>query len=253
MIDEFNFSMVMNKDYALVGIMVFLGQFVYAAVGFGSGMVTVSLLALCYDNLKQFIPLYLLLCLPTEIAIAYKDRDKIEMRRTAIFLLFILPTLVIGTYLLKVLPDKPIEIALGAVITLLAIYYLLYEQRSFPLRGKYWVPLTATLSGLLGSLYGIGGPPLIFYFKSLKLNKQSFRVALLSIFLMMGLLRLITYIAFQLYTLEILIYCLLLLPFTMIGLASGMKAYEYIPEKQFKQITSIVLLVNGLLLVIINL
>ncbi len=67
-------------QYVLVGAIVFLGQFIYTAIGFGSGMVTISLLALLFGNINVFVPFFLLLCLPTELTVSFKDRDPVEIR-----------------------------------------------------------------------------------------------------------------------------------------------------------------------------
>lgn len=241
-------------QYVLVGVIVFLGQFIYTAIGFGSGMVTISLLALFFGNINVFVPFFLLLCLPTELTVSFKDREHIDFHRTGKFLLFIFPGLIAGAYLLKSAPDRGLVIWLGVIVSLLAVYYLFFEEKTtFTLKNRAWIPFFGGISGLLGGVYGISGPPLIVYFKALKMDKTSFRVALLSIFLAMSIFRTGIYAAIHLYTLPILTSTILALPFALLGVLTGMHAHHRIPEQLFRRITSVVLLASGILLLFKNL
>jgi uncharacterized membrane protein YfcA len=237
------------SQWLIVGAVVFLGQFVYAALGFGSGMVTITLLTLLYGDVSLFVPFFLLLCIPTELLVSIQDRHRIAFGRTGWLLIFLLPTLVLGSYLLVASPQSWLAGALGGVIVLLALYYMFFEERlAFRLDWPGAMPLVGMLSGLLGGLYGISGPPLIVYFKSRRLDKAAFRVALLSIFLVMSLMRVVTYSALHLYTVAVLVSCAWSLPFSLAGLYLGGKAHHHLPERLFRRVTSGVLLLSGLLL-----
>lgn len=241
-------------QYVVIGLVLALGQFIYTAIGFGAGMITVSLLALLYGNINIFVPFFLLLCLPTELTISFKDRKQIDFRRTGTFLIFIFPGLIFGAWVLKNAPDKGLLLALGVVIASVALYYLLFEDSHvFSLNSKRWVVLFGSLSGVLGGVYGISGPPLIVYFKAMRLDKKTFRVALLSIFLAMSIFRSGVYIVMHLYTMPILISTIMALPFALVGMRAGISAHHRLPEHLFKRLTSAILLVSGILLVIKNL
>ncbi len=241
------------EQLLIIGLIVLLGQFIYSCIGFGSGMVTISLLALLYGDINIFVPLFLLLCLPSEIFISIKDRKSIDFSTVKIFILFIIPTLVIGAYLLKSLSSKGLIVYLGVLVAFLGIYYLFFEEKiNFVLKSKAWVFLAASLAGLLGSLYGISGPPLIIYFKSKKMDKRMFRVALMSIFLSMSIIRTFVYGGLGFYTKSLLLSFIMLLPFSFLGLFLGYKAHDYIPELIFKKITSFILFISGVLLVFKN-
>ncbi|RLE16380.1 MAG: hypothetical protein DRJ14_08635 [Acidobacteria bacterium] len=241
-------------QYVLVGAIVFLGQFIYTAIGFGSGMVTVSLLALFFGNIDVFVPFFLLLCLPTELTISFKDREYINFHRTGKFLLFIFPGLIVGAILLKSVPARSLLVWLGAIVAILAVYYLFFEEKTtFTLKNPVWIPFFGAISGIFGGVYGISGPPLIVYFKALKMGKTSFRVALLSIFLAMSIFRTGVYVTVHLYTPPIFTSTILALPFALLGTLTGIRAHNHIPEPVFKKLTSIVLLVSGVLLLWKNL
>ena len=112
------------------------------------------------------------------------------------------------------------------------------------------MPFFGSISGVLGSLFGIAGPPLIVYFKTKKVDKSYFRVVLLSIFLFMGFLKFIAYLAFGLYSEKIFISVITVLPFSLLGLYLGNLAHDIIPENLFKKFTSVILLISGVILII---
>lgn len=240
-------------DYMLIGFIIFLGQFVYSAIGFASGMVTISLLALIYGKLSYFIPFFILLRLPTELTIAYKSRKSINFRTTFIFILAIFPAIILGSYLLKVLSDNKVVVFLGILIVLIALYYMFLEDKLFlTLRGDKWIIFFGFLSGLLGSLYGIGGPPLVFYFKNKRYKKEAFRSAMITLFLAMSIIRIPTYFFWSLYSMKIVYSCIAVTPFTLLGLYLGLIMHKHISEEQFKYLTCIVLLCSGVLLFVNN-
>lgn len=236
--------------FVLVGLIVMLGQTIYTAIGFGSGMVTISLLALCFGNVDLYVPFFLLLCLPAELTVFLKDRQHLDIGRTARLLLFILPGIILGTFLLKSAPGGSLVLFLGMLIVVLACWFLFGEQRLKP-RAVHpaWEPVVGMVSGTLGGLYGISGPPLIVYFKMNGADKTVFRVALLTIFLFMTLIRTGTYTAAGLFNIPVLVSTACILPFSLAGLGTGMVLHDRIPENRFKQVTSIVLLISGLLLI----
>ena len=234
---------------AIVGFVVFLGQVVYAAVGFGSGMVTISLLALIYGKLDSFVPFFLLLCIPTELYVAYRDRKLINFGNIGTLILAVLPTIVLGGLFLKEFAGPGLELLFGVLVSLLALYYLFFEDKwLLDVKGTFPLVIVGLLSGLLGSMFGLSGPPLIFYFKARKLKKQEFRVALLSIFFLMSLLRVVVYGAMGLYSAAVLKSAFVTLPFVFIGLLIGAALHHHISEELFLRLTSFLLLISGALL-----
>jgi len=235
----------------LIGLIVLLSQFIYAAIGFGSGMIAISLYAIIYGNIDVFVPFFLLLCVPIELYISFKERKNIAIKEIIHLSVYMIPPLILGVYLLKNFSGEGIVYILGFIIAGLAIFYLFFEERiEFSFKSRLWLPLFGSLSGILGSLFGIAGPPLIIYYKSKKVNKGQFRLMLLSMFLFMSIVRIITYFGFGIYTKKILISIIPVLPFSLFGLLLGNFAHTKVSEKVFKKITSVVLLISGIILVL---
>ena len=239
------------EQFFIVGLIIFLSLFIYSTIGFGAGMIAVSLAGLYYGKLEIFVPLLLLLTLPAEVVISIKDRKFLDFRKLGFFVALSLPTMFAGALLLKSYSTESWILALmGLIITALALYFLKYDRNAIRLKGSFWKYLMGLISGLLGGIYGIGGPPMIIYFKVIQLEKSEFRVTLLSIFLFMAITRFGIYLFMGFYNRELFMGALSMVPFMLLGLVSGMILHGKISEKRFRMLTSLFLLVCGLLLIL---
>lgn len=241
------------QQLIITGIIILISQIIYSTLGFGSGMFAISILAFLYGDLDFIVPFFTLLCLPTEAYISFKDRQLINLRNTWIFLIMIIPALLLGSILLKN-ADNPIYlIILGSIIIILSFYYLFAENiHRFKLEHFFWIPFFGSISGIFGGLFGMAGPPLIFFFKHKDLTKKQFRASLLSIFTFMTLFRIIFYTALKIIDLKIIITGIIMSPFALAGLLLGYLLHEKIPEKTFKTITSIALAISGFIVIMKN-
>jgi hypothetical protein len=241
------------EELLAVAAIVAVGQIVYALAGFGSGMVSVSLFALAFGDLKFFVPVFLLLCLPTEITVTWQSRKLQNWRRTALVLAAALPTLAAGAWLLGAIDATSLAFFLGLLIVVLGLYYLLLEERLRLTFSKKWHLIAASASGgILGGLFGVAGPPLILYFKSLRLDKDAFRAALIGIWLCMTCVKIPMYAGLGLYSTRSLWWALILLPASLAGARLGLGLHARVSERAFRRITSLLLVISGVLLALQN-
>lgn len=241
------------NQFIIIGIIILISQIIYATLGFGSGMFAISIMAFLYGKLEFIVPFFTLVCLPTEILISYKDRSEINLKNTWIFLIGIIPALLVGSILLKNSENRIYLLILGSIILLLAIYYIIGEKRfKFDFKGFLWVPIFSIFSGVLGGLFGMAGPPLIFYHKHKNLNKRQFRVALLSIFVIMTFFRVVFYFFLKIITPAMILTSLSVVPFALIGLWLGNKLHHIVPENVFRILISVALGISGLLIILKN-
>lgn len=237
----------------LIASIIGCGQFIYAAIGFGAGLFSISILGLIFGDVSFFVPFFLILCLPVEIFVTFKDRKKILARQSWPILLVSLPFILFGSFFLKKASDTYLLLMMGLVVMAMALLTwsnptILIPKRFHAMSSWF----AGAIGGFLGSVFGMGGPPLVLYFKALGLAKSEFRVALTSVFLAMGLSRAFIYSAMGLYSLSMLRLMLICFPFVLLGLFLGDLAHARLSERIFKKVTSAILMLSGLLLVIKN-
>jgi uncharacterized membrane protein YfcA len=238
---------------ATAGVMA-LAQLVYALYGFGSGLIAVSMLAFVLPDLSLLVPLLLLVNLPTEAWVSWRDRRAISFRDAGWLLPGMIAGLLAGTWLLAHAGDQAWLLrCLGGVVVAFAGWLLwdsLRAERARPHR----LPgplggLVGLVAGALGAMFGTGGPPVILWFQLQGLPKSAFRATLLGLFLVMSAGRLPSYGAAGLFTPPVLVSAAVVLPAGLLGLLAGNKLHLEIPERRFRQGVAAVLGVLGVMLV----
>ena len=237
---------------ATAGVMA-LAQLVYALYGFGSGLIAVSMLAFVLPDLSLLVPLLLLVNLPTEGWVSWRDRRQISFAGAGWLLPGMLLGLPLGTWLLAVVGDQPwMTRVLGGAVVLFAAWLLWDSLRAALPQRALPAPLggvVGLVAGTVGAMFGTGGPPVILWFQLQGLSKGAFRATLLGLFLIMSAGRLPSYGAAGLFTLPVLISAALVLPAGLLGLALGNTLHVEIPERRFRQGVAVVLGVLGVMLV----
>jgi uncharacterized membrane protein YfcA len=235
---------------AVTLVVLFASQVVYALFGFGSGLLSVAVLAFFYTDLSGLVALLLLINLPTELFVVRRDRRSVPWRELGPLLLALAAGIPLGTALLRAgAGERWLVLLLGALLLVFAGWFLFMERP----RPAHSLPAGSSLaaglvSGVLAGLFGTGGPPLILHFRLRGLEKQAFRAALLAVFLVTGLVRFPVYIAAGLVRLETLWSALLVLPACLLGLAVGQRLHVGISEEAFRQATAAALGLLGVLL-----
>ena len=236
----------------LIAAVMLLAQGVYALYGFGSGLIAVSLGALFLPDLTALVPLLLLVNLPTEGWVSWRDRRSISFRQAGWVLPAMLLGLPMGTWLLQVAGDQPWALTLLGVVVLVFSAWLLWDStRAVPPARRLPGPLGAVaglLAGTVGAMFGTGGPPVILWFQLQGLDKAAFRATLLGLFLVMSLGRLPSYGLAGLLTARVAVSALLILPAGLLGLWLGQRLHTSIPERRFRQGVAVVLAVLGVVL-----
>lgn len=244
-------------------------QFVYATVGFGAGMFAIALLAMVLPELAGAVTVLLLLTFVTEIWVLAREWRRARLR----LLLGLVPTMAVGLWIgTQVLVAGDVGLLkrlLGLVVAGAGVWFLYAQRRRAgvstldpaaasaeasrePPRPRYavWLgSLVGLLSGVLGGLFGTGGPPVIILLRAYRLDKGTFRATLLWYFFLMSLTRAATYYRAGLLDLEICFAALWLLPGSLVGILVGMVVHRRISERSFLTVVSVLLVVLGVLLV----
>ena len=234
-------------DLTLGGIIVFIAYLVRGICGFGSGLIAIPLLTLMYP-LTMVVPLVVFLDLIGSGAQAISSRKHIDAK----VLLPLLPATLVGIglalYFFTYVDTSTLSMALGLFVMGFALYQLM------PAPSLTGGPLMAApfglLGGLVGTLFGTGGPLYTIYFTMRDLGKAEFRANYSFYFLVDGFFRMVVYVfGLSLLKLEwISLFLLSLVPFVL-GLYSGGKVHHDIDPMVFKKLISLVLLASGAALI----
>lgn len=232
-------------DIIIALLVILVAYFLKGLSGFGPALIMIPFLTIIYDPATAIIITALLDFLAGIILIPQIRKD--------ISWPFALPIIIsmgigasVGAYLLGQLPVDTIRQIMGLAIALFALYLLIQKNSDNPIRShseivKYPVGI---LSGLLGGLLGISGPPLVIYMK-MYYDKTFFRTQLIVIFLFGSGWRLILYYLNKIEMkldwnlLPIFIFSMIL------GVFIGNKIHIKISEKIFTRLVAIIIFLTA--------
>jgi uncharacterized membrane protein YfcA len=222
--------------------------FVRGVAGFGSGLVAIPLLALLLP-LPLVVPLVVFLDYVASASHGLKDRNEVQWRQIWPLLPFSVLGVISGLYLFKTVDSTMLAHALGVFILLYALYSLLVKQGEGHVSALWAVP-AGSLGGLVGTLFGTGGPFYVVYLKHRGLPKTQFRATFATIFLMDGAGRLTGYLAGGYFDRDWLILAAVSLPIMALGLFAGGHVHTGISQRGFQIAVSILLVVSGVSLLL---
>lgn len=228
-------------------VIIFIAYTIKGLSGFGSGLVAIPLLALIFP-LKFIVPaLGLLSYIGTII-------QSVSLRKHAVWrdILPLLPFSMLGIgvaiWLLVNVDANILTMALGVFVLLYSVYSL--SSSIEPSGGRRWAIAAGGFGGLVGALFGTGGPFYVLYLKMRGLDKGAFRATIATIFLIDGGVRMVGYASAGLYTSKVLTLIIILLPVLLVAMYVGNHLHVKIEQKRFNQIISIMLMVSGIILII---
>ncbi len=223
--------------------------YVRATIGFGSGLISVALLSLMFP-VKEVVPVVLLLDLLGSVLLGAYDFHEMQWRELS----WLIPGSVIGLGLgaiaLAHTDAQSLMRFLGVFILAYVIYAVAAKPERMPRISRAWALPLGTLGGLIGSLYGGGGPPLVAYLQMRHLDKRAFRATFQAIALSDNVLRAGLYVALGLLNLPLTIAFVALGAAAALGLYLGNHLHMRISQRAFMRGTLVLLTIVGLKYVI---
>jgi uncharacterized protein len=145
----------------VVTIVIFVGYTIFGATGFGASPITIPVLAHVLP-LTFVLPLAALLDLSSGLALGFHTRRQADTRELLALVPFTLVGLTLGVTLLVRLPRHATLLALGLFVCGYAVYVVL-RRGTAPRLGRRWAAPAGVLGGIVGALFGMGGPPYVVY------------------------------------------------------------------------------------------
>jgi len=225
-----------------------IAYFVRGVAGFGSGLIAVPTLALLLP-LQTVVPLVVLLDYVASASQGAANRQDVRWREIFPLVPFSLIGVVLALFVLTRSDAEILLHALGAFVILFALYTLSgYTPKREHSRG--WAAVAGTSGGLIGTLFGTGGPFYVTYFKARGLDKASFRATFATIFLLDGAGRLFGYVSTGFFTLKFLGLVALALPVMAVFLYLGGHVHTRLSQQTFQRAISALLIVSGIVLLL---
>jgi hypothetical protein len=232
---------------AYAGLVLLLAYVVRGIAGFGSGLIAVPLLSMVAP-LGTVVPVVVSLDYIGSAGQSVRNIERVAWGEQLALLPFTLVGVTAGLFVLRGVSAAVLGRALGAFVIVYAVYQLL------PLPPPHGSRLAAIwcgiLGGLVGTLFGTGGPFYAIYFNLRGLDKSAFRATFATNFLIDGGLRLAAYAAAGLLGWATLTCVAASLPLVAAGLYAGGRVHLGLSPRAFVRLVSLILVGAGTALLI---
>jgi len=230
----------------------FLAYLVKGMSGFANTLVLSTVLSFQANNLN-ITPLDLLLSLPSNLALAWKDRKKLNFRVCAPMAICAILGALPGVFLLKWGDAGILKIAMGLLIAGIGVETWLRGRVHKAGQGNaVALVVIGLVSGVLSGIFGIGAL-MVAYINRYSGSNSEFRGNICFVFAADNVFRMLLYIPTGVMTWGTVLDALWLLPCTIIGLFVGTKLADRIGDVVARKVTSGLLIFSGLSVVVTNL
>lgn len=222
--------------------------FIKGLCGFANTLVFSTILSFSTNNVN-ISPVELVLGLPSNIMISYKERKSVDWKVCLPLAGLVLLGDIPGILMLKNTDTQVIKGIFGFVIIAIGLEMLFREYMGSAKKSQILLSVIGVLSGILCGLYGIGAL-LAAYMGRVTDNSSAFKGNLCIVFLIDNLFRLVMYSVTGIITVDTLKQSVILIPFMGFGLYLGMKGSSFLDEKKIKKLVIIMLILSGISLIV---
>ena len=227
----------------LIFLISFTGYFVKGIAGFGDPLITAPLMSLFLNN-QLISSNSLLLSLPLNGRIAWKNRDAFSIKPLLPILFFMMLGIIPGTLLLKYAESNMIKAFLGILVIGLGVE-MLTRDRAKPLKkNNAAMAVVNFISGVTSGVYGIN---LFFvaYQERTSKGRDEFRSSICFVFFLENIYRLIVYIASGVLNTGILWLTAVSAPGMVLGFIAGSRVDRRLSEKTIRSIVIFLFILGG--------
>ncbi|MBR6212799.1 MAG: sulfite exporter TauE/SafE family protein [Bacteroidales bacterium] len=237
----------------LILLLALCASFVQRTIGFGFGILIMTMLPLLMPSYGEATTLSGLLAMFTSMVVTVQMHRFITWKRLLPVLGVFMIVSSVAIFLLPGINDKAIMLVLGVVLILTSLYFILLSGR---IHIRPTLPSqigTGILSGLMGGFFAMQGPPAVLYFLSSEKDKEHY-LAMISAYLLIGnFATTLVRSANGFMTREVGVGFLWGIAGVAAGAFLGAKAFKRIPHKVFDYIvyayiafSGVVILLNAL-------
>ncbi len=229
-------------------LVVFFAVFVRAIFGFGDVLVSVPILTLMVGP-RMAVPLMGMVGATNALLILLRERSAVHWQPVRYLLMASVVGIPLGVLALKWLPERWIAVALGLLLIGFCAWSLT-GRRSVQLDSPRWAWPFGFAAGLMGGAVTATGPPVVIYATTQGWSPTEMRATIQGFFVPNGAVILIAHFVGDLWTPVVWQTYLCTLPLIFLALPIGGILAGRISDARFEQLTLVVLMGTGLLLLV---
>ena len=196
------------------------------------------------------LPLAAVLDLSSALALGFHTRRHADARELLALVPFTLAGLTLGVTLLVRLPHDATVLALGLFVCVYALHVMV-RRGPAPRLSRGWAAPAGIAGGVVGALFGIGGPPYVMYITSRISEPAAQRATIAQMVILNVGLRVVAFaLAGLLASGALWIGVALLLPVAWAGVWAGNRAHLHVAARTTARLIGAVLFLTGATLIV---
>jgi uncharacterized protein len=240
---------VAPETLILVSLVVFIGYTIFGATGFGASPITIPVLAHVLP-LTFVLSLAALLDLSSGLALGFHTRRQADTRELLTLIPFTLVGLTLGVTLLVRLPRTATVLTLGLFVCVYALY-VVFRRRPARRLSRYWAAPAGVLGGVVGALFGMGGPPYVVYIAGRISDPAAQRATISQMVILNVGLRVVAFaLAGLLASRALWMAVIVLLPVAWAGVWIGHRVHVSVAPATMARTIGVVLFLTGVALIV---
>ena len=242
------FTALMTADAGLMLLVIFCAVIVRAAVGFGDVLVSVPILMLFVSPIIV-VPLMGMVGATNALLMLLRERPSVQWKPVRFMLMASILGVPVGVLMLQWLSESQINLGLGMLVIVFCVWSLM-GRKTIHLESPLWAWPFGFGAGVMGGAVTATGPPVVLYSTTQGWNPEESRATMQGFFLPNGVFILVSHWIAGLWTKEVWTLYLATIPVCLLAIPLGSAMAKGLSAQRFEQLTMLVLLGAGTLLVL---
>ena len=236
---------------AFVFILTIIASFIQRVSGFGFGIFVMMFFPFFLPSYGESVMLSGLLAGSTALMIALRNWQYIRWNLMGRVVLFNVVASYLATEYMNSLGNDTMKQCLGVVLILIALYFLFGEGKMGRIfKSKLAQVTIGSISGVMGGMFAMPGPPLVLYCISTIDDKREYVTTLQAFSVVMNICYTLFRFKAGFYSEDTWIWWLVGLVGAIIGSSVGARCFERISSRTLKYIVYTMMIISGVVAIV---
>lgn len=232
-------------------LLTIVASFIQRVSGFGFGIFVMMFFPFFLSSYGESVMLSGLLAGSTALMIAIKNRKYIRWRLMWLVTFFNVLFSFVATEYMRSLSNDSLKQCLGVVLILIALYFFVSEGKIAGIfKSKPAQVTIGSISGVMGGMFAMPGPPLVLYCISTLKDKREYVTTLQAFSVVFNLFYTLFRFKAGFYSDNTWIYWLIGLGGAVIGSSLGTRCFEIISNRTLRYIVYVMMILSGIVAII---
>lgn len=236
----------MDVAFILIFLLTIIASFIQRVCGFGFGIFVMMFFPFILTSYGESVTLSGLLAGTTALLIALKNFKHIQWKIMYIIVLCNVLISYVAIEYMASLSNDTLKRCLGVVLILIACYFMFYDGKtSKSSESKILQMITGCISGVMGGMFAMPGPPVVFYCIGKIDDKLQYMATLQAFSIIFNIFYTLFRVHAGFFSDDTIFYWLTGLAGLVVGTWLGSKCFEFISRETLKKTVYIMMIISG--------